>query len=57
MNMIAHNAKSIEFETKFVLCFLDSVQKHLTTLIAGEAKLSVIATGGNVIAISWLEIL
>ena len=56
MNVIAHNAQSIEFETEFVESFLESVQQHLAALMAGKAEFAIVAAGSNVIAVPGLEL-
>jgi hypothetical protein len=38
------------------LCFLNRIKKYLSALQAGEAKLPIIATSSDVVAISRLKL-
>lgn len=54
VNMIAHDAKGIELELKFLQCCLDGIEQDLAALPAIQQELAVIATGSDVIAILGL---
>lgn len=51
MDMVEHNAQSIEFEVIFVLGFFDDVQKGFADFATSQVKFAVIATGGDVVAV------
>ena len=52
MNVIAHDAQSIEFKPKFVFALLNGIEQHLSTFIPNQSKLAIITAHRNVIAIT-----
>jgi hypothetical protein len=56
MDVVAHDAESIELKPILVLCFLHGIKKYLSALQAGETKLPIIAASSDVVAISRLKL-
>ncbi len=55
MNVIAHDAQSMELEFKLLQSFLERIEKHLSAFPASQAKLAVIAASRDVVAVSGLN--
>jgi hypothetical protein len=55
MDVIAHYAQSIQLETKLLQRFFERIEKHLPAFPARQAKLTVIAASGDVVAVSGLK--
>lgn len=55
MNVIRHNAQSIEFKTVFIQPLANRIKKHLPAFPARQPKLPIITARRNVVSVSWLE--
>ena len=51
MNMVAHDAQGIELTLKFLQYLVEGIQEDVTAFSTIQKKLTIIAAGGDVIAI------
>jgi hypothetical protein len=49
VNVVAHNAQTVELEAIFGLASFEGIEQHSTAFFSQQAKLAVIATDGDVI--------
>jgi len=51
MNVVGHNAESIEFELVLFNSLFEGIYEYLLTFMISQLKLAVVATGGDVVTI------
>jgi len=56
MDMVAHDAESIELETIFGLTLANRIKQNFAALQPGEPKFAIVAADGDVVTTSNLKI-